>query len=83
MPTLRDARIPHQNYLCGAQLEANALVLFIFSLIRLDHGSALITFVSSSGVKKVYCNHLGRNGPAFPILPQTHGGEKEGRRGIK
>lgn len=44
---------------------------------------SLITFVSSLGVKKVYCNHLGRNGPAFPILTQTHRGEKEGRRGIK
>lgn len=45
--------------------------------------TALITFVSSSGVKKVYGNHLGRNGLAFPILTQTHRGEKEGRRRIK
>lgn len=53
------------------------------ALIYLFGPFGLITFVSSLGVKKVYCNHLGRNRQAFPILTQTHGGEKEGRRGIK
>lgn len=62
----------------GAQLEANALLLYV-----LDQSAALTASVRSSGVKKVYCNHLGRNGLAFPILTQTHGGEKEGRRSIK
>lgn len=72
------------NYTSGAQLEANALVVYIFSMLDSSAWiTALITFVNSSGVKKVYCNHLGRNGLAFPILTQTHRGEKEGRRRIK
>lgn len=45
---------------------------------------SLITSGSSQGVKKVYCNHLGRNGPAFPILTQTRrgGGGGEARNKV-
>lgn len=30
--------------------------------------AGLITFVSSLGVKKVFCNHLGRNGAGIPDI---------------
>lgn len=70
--------VPELEMTCRLQLRFMCLGC---SVVSAQLG--LTTSVSSLGVKKVYCNHLGRNRPGFPDIDSNtrrgEGGEAQNK----